>query len=385
MPLTRVCAAPAALGQARKRAVGGQGGRGGDVIIEASAHVRSLAFSKFVFSGRNGTDAKGKGKSGRRGKDTKVVVPCGTTVHLVERIGSATPELSMDEEEMLRKELMRRALSSEPIDLEEEDDEYEEAESGGEYELSDSDAEHGAEHGEEERHDELTLVADLDNAGDTYVAAVGGAAGMGNRSLRRGEETPDTPHIQGQNGTSAFLELQLKSIADVGLVGFPNAGKSTFLGSICRAKPKVAPYPFTTLHPALGVVRFKDTDTLTVADIPGLIDGAHENRGLGHDFLRHIERTKVLLYVVDVSPHNERSPVEDLRALQYELAMYDEELLQRPAAVLANKVDVDGSDVGLATLREATHLPVISCSAKEGRDVGIAVDSLRWLRDAAGL
>lgn len=388
-------------GIAKKRAVGGNGGRGGDVIIEASQHVHALSFQTYVFKGRNGTDATGKGKSGRQGKDTRFLVPMGTVIKQVDRTYDVVRETKAEEE--LRLELMRHAVEGIPYDAAEESDyEYEDAakgdakydaDSGLYYEAGESDADTDADAAvampardtSVAHEDVLTTLAELDAHGQTFVAARGGAPGMGNRSLRRDEETPETPHIAGQPGTHMFLELELKTIADVGLVGFPNAGKSTFLGAVSRARPKVAPYPFTTLHPFVGIVNFPDTYRITVADIPGLIDGAHENRGLGHEFLRHVERTKVLLYIVDVSPDNERHPADDLRSLQNELAAYSEELVRRPAAVFANKTDVAGLQTRkrLAELRDATLLPVLDGSAMRGANVPLVVDSLRWLCEQA--
>ncbi len=145
-----------------------------------------------------------------------------------------------------------------------------------------------------------------------------------------------------------------------------------------QAKPKVAEYPFTTLHPHVGVVAFRDGASLTVADIPGLIEGAHADRGLGHEFLRHIERTRVLAYVVDVSPAN-GDPGGDLAALQAELALYSPALPARPSIVVANKVDAPGARAGVAKLRAATRLPVLEVSAVERTGVGPAVEALRWL------
>jgi GTPase len=148
--------------------------------------------------------------------------------------------------------------------------------------------------------------------------------------------------LPGRPGDARTIVLELKLIADVGLVGYPNAGKSTLLKAISNAKPTVAAYAFTTLHPSVGVVEYSDLERVTVADIPGLIDGAHENRGLGHDFLKHIERTKVLLYVVDAAGTEGRDPATDLRHLINELRLYDEELLTKPALVFANKHDLTG-------------------------------------------
>ena len=148
-------------------------------------------------------------------------------------------------------------------------------------------------------------------------------------------------HTRGEQGDHVYLQLELKLIADVGLVGFPNAGKSTLLRSLSRAKPKVANYPFTTLRPNLGTIQYKDGTQICLADIPGIIDGAHENRGLGHDFLRHIERTNMIVYVLDGSgEYGRRDPCEDFQILQDELRLYSSDMILRPALVAINKMDL---------------------------------------------
>lgn len=148
-----------------------------------------------------------------------------------------------------------------------------------------------------------------------------------------------------------------------------------------QAKPKVADYPFTTLHPTVGVVNFNDTARVTVADIPGLIEGAHANRGLGHEFLRHIQRTRALLYVIDASGQG-GDPVHDLRTLQTELALYDENLPRRPSLIIANKMDLPTAAAGARRLRAATSLPVLEVSTFTRHNVGLVANSLRWLLDA---
>lgn len=176
------------------------------------------------------------------------------------------------------------------------------------------------------------------------LLAEGGSAGIGNKAMKgtkqsRKKSLPQSK-VPGEPGEIRSILLQLKLIADVGLVGYPNAGKSSLLRALSNAKPKVAAYPFTTLHPSIGVVEYSDLETITVADIPGLIEGASDNRGLGHDFLKHIERTKVLLFVVDAASTEGRKPADDLRSLIHELRKYDHRLLQKPALVFANKSDL---------------------------------------------
>jgi Obg family GTPase CgtA len=147
----------------------------------------------------------------------------------------------------------------------------------------------------------------------------------------------------GSEGEHRSLVLELKLIADVGLVGFPNAGKSTLLAALSNAQPRIAPYPFTTLHPNVGVVEYSDTKRLTMADIPGLVEGASDNKGLGHAFLRHIERTKLLLIVVDVSGSENGRPLRQLNALLDELRLYDESILSKPIVIFANKTDISSA------------------------------------------
>ena len=185
------------------------------------------------------------------------------------------------------------------------------------------------------------IMGDLDAPGARLLVAQGGRGGRGN--ARFASSTNRVPRYAepGTEGEERELFLELKTIADGGLVGYPNAGKSTLLGALSQARPKVAPYPFTTLHPVVGVIEFDypDYTKLTLADIPGLIDGAHENVGLGHSFLKHIERTKVLIYVLDMAGTDGRDPVEDFRHLQNELELYQTGLTQRPTLVAANKMD----------------------------------------------
>jgi GTPase len=189
------------------------------------------------------------------------------------------------------------------------------------------------------RDTEGTVIADLVTAGDRWLAARGGRGGRGNaRFLSNRRRVPSFAE-QGEHGEGRWLRLELKLMADVALVGFPNAGKSTLISRVSAAKPKVADYPFTTLEPHLGVVRFDEHD-FVVADIPGLIEGASEGRGLGHRFLRHIERARVLLVLLDLAPADGRPPAEQLDVLLQELGRYRPELLERPRMVVGTKADV---------------------------------------------
>lgn len=183
------------------------------------------------------------------------------------------------------------------------------------------------------------LLHDLAQDGDRWLAAKGGRGGFGNSHFATSTNRAPRYHQAGSEGDEFELQLELKLLADVGLVGFPNAGKSTFISTVSAAKPKIADYPFTTLEPHLGVVDLGDFRTLVIADMPGLIEGAHEGAGLGDRFLRHIERTKVLLHLVDVSSFSGRDPVEDYQKLNHELRSYDPVLAQRPQIVVATKID----------------------------------------------
>ncbi|RHY83064.1 hypothetical protein DYB35_000711, partial [Aphanomyces astaci] len=234
--------------------------------------------------------------------------------------------------------------------------------------------------------DRLENLVDLDQSNAEFMAAVGGKPGLGSRILA-GKTTkfgglrkvmPEGKNM-GLLGTSNYLELELKTIADVGLVGYPNAGKSTLLRALSKATPEVAPYPFTTLHPNVGVVEFPDTYRYSVADLPGLIEGAHRNVGLGHSFLRHIERTKVLLYVLDTAGSEGRDPVDDFHHLQNELELYAPNITSRPSLIAANKMDAPGADVNIGRLKKVTGLPIVPLSALHKVDIKILASSVRWM------
>ena len=183
------------------------------------------------------------------------------------------------------------------------------------------------------------LVFDFTEPGQRFLAAKGGKGGWGNAHFATPTRRAPKFHYTGRPGEEKELQLELKLIADVGLVGFPNAGKSTLISVISAAKPKIADYPFTTLEPNLGVVDIGDYKTFVVADIPGLIEGASEGAGLGDRFLRHVERTKIILHLVDVSSFSDRDPVEDYKIINRELANYNEDLARRPQVIVATKID----------------------------------------------
>ena len=196
------------------------------------------------------------------------------------------------------------------------------------------------------------LLVDFTEAGQRFLAAEGGKGGWGNQHFATPTRRAPKFNYTGRPGDEKELQLELKLIADVGLVGFPNAGKSTLISVISAAKPKIADYPFTTLEPNLGVVDLGDFQTFVVADIPGLIEGASEGAGLGDRFLRHVERTKLMLHLVDVSSLSERNPVEDYEIINRELANYNENLATRPQIVVATKLDALDDPERLEILRE---------------------------------
>ena len=195
------------------------------------------------------------------------------------------------------------------------------------------------------------LLFDFTAAGQRYLAARGGKGGWGNAHFATATRQAPKYHYNGRPGAEKELQLELKLIADVGLVGYPNAGKSTLISVISAAKPKIADYPFTTLEPNLGVVDMGDFRTFVVADIPGLIEGASEGAGLGDRFLRHVERTKLMLHLVDVSSISGRDPVDDYEIIDRELANYDPDLATRPQIVVATKIDALDEPERLESLR----------------------------------
>ncbi len=213
------------------------------------------------------------------------------------------------------------------------------------------------------------VLHDFTVTGEKFVIARGGRGGRGNQHFATPTHQAPTEHEPGRPGQERRLRLELKLLADVGLVGFPNAGKSTLISRISAAKPKIANYPFTTLEPNLGVVRMPDERTFVVADIPGLISGAHEGAGLGIQFLRHIERTKVLVHLVDVSEFSGRDPVDDYKVILRELESFSEELLRKPMIVVATKMDVAQDATLVQRLRRAVarrKMPFFKISAVTG-------------------
>ncbi len=279
---------------------GGDGGRGGDVVMVASDHNTLLHF-RFnpEHTAQRGRHGEGSNRSGKEGTSIELPVPVGTVVYDV---------------------------------------------------------------------DSGELLHDFTAKGEQFVAARGGRGGRGNQHFATSTHQAPTEHEPGKPGEQKRLRLELKLLADVGLVGFPNAGKSTLISRISAAKPKIADYPFTTLVPNLGVVLVGDK-TFVVADIPGLIEGAHEGAGLGIQFLRHVERTKLLVHLVDVSDFTGRDPVEDFEVIRHELESFSDDMAQKPMLVVATKIDAVQDPARLESVRQLAaerDLPFFAISAVTG-------------------
>ena len=234
----------------------------------------------------------------------------------------------------------------------------------------------------------LHLLGDLAEDGQRLLVARGGRGGLGNAHFATSTNRAPRKVQPGEPGEIKDLRLEMKLLADVGLVGFPNAGKSTMIARISAARPKIADYPFTTLIPNLGVVRLSDDRSFVVADVPGLIEGAHEGHGLGHQFLRHLERTKVLVHLVDVSGASDRDPVADLDTVRRELELFQPDLAAKPQIVVANKIDaVDPAllDEHVAALERRARelkLPVYRASGASGAGIPELLEAM-WGRLAA--
>jgi GTPase len=213
------------------------------------------------------------------------------------------------------------------------------------------------------------LVADLTEHGQRFILCKGGRGGLGNRNFAT--SVRQTPRFAqpGESGEEGEFLLELRILAEVGLVGYPNAGKSTLLTAISHARPKVAPYPFTTLHPQIGILEYPDFFRLTVCDVPGLIEGAHENVGLGHAFLRHIQRCKVLVVLLDMAGTDNREPWDDYEKLLKELELYNPAMLEKPRIVVANKMDEPSSEDNLKKFKrrvKKTSVLPISAAFDQG-------------------
>jgi len=237
------------------------------------------------------------------------------------------------------------------------------------------------------------MLGDLATPGQRLLAQSGAPGGRGNARFASSTNRAPRRADLGQPGDGRWLRLELKLLADVGVIGFPNAGKSTLVSRVSAARPKIADYPFTTLQPSLGIVRVDVDRSFVIADLPGLIPGAAEGKGLGHQFLRHTERTRLLLHVLDLDPQTGRDPLDDLRVIDEELARYSASLAERPQIIVPNKIDLPEAAARLKTVERfgAAHdLPVVPISAATGqgiaeliRAVATALESTGWVRAAS--
>ncbi|HWD19850.1 MAG TPA: GTPase ObgE [Verrucomicrobiae bacterium] len=334
---------------------GGNGGRGGDVILQADHDLNNLINQFYTprLIAEEGNHGLGKGMDGPAGKDLLVKVPCGT---LVWRLEDTTPspedEDSDDDEAEAAPPSFAASSSGRPIIR------HAGSERAMEIDLeTDEPAPPVApEKGE--------LVADLTENGQQFILCKGGRGGLGNRNFATARRQAPRFAQPGEPGGEGNYLLELRIIAEVGLVGFPNAGKSTLLTAISKARPKVAPYPFTTLTPQIGIVEYADYKRLTVCDVPGLIEGAHQNVGLGHKFLRHIERCKAIVVLLDMAGTDGRKPWDDYKQLLHELELYDPTILEKTPIVVANKMDEPNAEDNLkAFKRKVRKTPVLPISA----------------------
>lgn len=221
------------------------------------------------------------------------------------------------------------------------------------------------------------ILADLKGKDDKALIAKGGRGGRGNTAFKTHENTAPNFSENGEPGEERNLKIELKLLADVGLVGFPSVGKSTIISKVSRAKPKIAAYHFTTLSPNLGVVRARNGNSFVLADLPGLIEGASEGEGLGDQFLRHIERTKVILHVIDMAGSEGRNPLEDYEKITHELEAFNPKLLKRPEVILANKMDLEGAEENLQKFEEVHNdKKVFAISALDGKGLQDVIDYL---------
>jgi GTPase len=219
--------------------------------------------------------------------------------------------------------------------------------------------------------DQGELLSDLTQHGHRFILCKGGRGGLGNRNFATATRQAPRFAQPGETGGEGDFLLELRIIAEVGLVGYPNAGKSTLLTAISHARPKIAPYPFTTLHPQIGIVEYSDYCRLTVCDVPGLIEGAHQNVGLGHEFLRHIERCKILVLLLDMAGTDNRQPWDDYHNLLHELEEYDATLIEKPRLIVANKMDEPTAEENLKKFKRKirkTAVLTMAAAFDEGID-----------------
>ncbi|MEN3370569.1 MAG: GTPase [Verrucomicrobiota bacterium] len=333
---------------------GGDGGRGGDVILRADIHTDNLSnlFYEPIVKAKSGVHGQGKKKHGRAALPKIVKVPVGTIVY-----PAPAPVPRRDDDDAAGIEIVERRRRS--------------ADGADPSPVSVSN----------DAPEDKPPIADLAHDGEEFVLCQGGRGGKGNVHFKSSKNRAPVQYTEGEEGEQGHFLFELRTIADAALVGYPNAGKSTLLGKISAAHPKVASYPFTTLHPVVGVIDFDGYRRAAIADIPGLIEGAHRNVGLGHDFLRHITRCRLLLFVLDIAGSEGRSPIEDLQNLRREIDLYDPRLSQRPWYVVANKMDLPEAAENLRALKQRfPSVEVIQISAGQSEGLDGLKDALeRWL------
>jgi len=318
---------------------GGDGGDGGDVILRADIHTSQLAnlFYEPILRAKDGGRGSFRQRHGKSAPDVIVPVPVGTLVYRFPIPVETSPDGEQEREEAPPRS--RKGLGD-PVPED--------------------------------------LLADLDRPGAEYILCHGGKGGLGNIHFKSSRNRAPRRFTEGTPGEEGWYLLEMRSIAFAGLVGYPNAGKSTLLRALSRAHPKVGSYAFTTRNPQVGVVDLGDYRKTTVADIPGLIEGAHENRGLGHQFLRHVMRCSYLLIVLDMAGSEGRNPEEDLKALRRELELYNPELAARPWCLVANKMDMPEATENLkAFKRKYRGIPMIPICAELGEGIPALKEFLR--------
>jgi len=343
---------------------GGNGGRGGSVILQADHDLNNLIQQYYVprLLAPDGDDGMGKGMDGHAGKDLIIKVPCGT---LVWKLKDTTPPIETkmrSEEDEDEKPVLASSTGKRPIIRS----------AGGQRALEvDLSAEREGEAAVAAPETPGELVADLTMHGQQFILCKGGRGGLGNRNFATARHQTPRFAQPGEPGTEGEYRLELRMLAEIGLVGYPNAGKSTLLAAISKARPKIAPYPFTTLHPQIGILEYADWKRLTVCDVPGLIEGAHQNVGLGHAFLRHIQRCKILVLLLDMAGTDNRHPWDDYKQLLKELELYAPALVQKPRLVVANKMDEAVAEENLKAfkkkIKKVALLP-ISAAFDQGLD-----------------
>ncbi|MDB6067465.1 MAG: GTPase Obg [Pedosphaera sp.] len=362
---------------------GGNGGRGGNVILQADHDLNNLIGQYYVprLIAEVGEAGMGKGMDGHAGKDLLIKVPCGTLVWKLptplQPIEKGDQEESDEAEEAEEKEepatlttrkrpVIRHSGTERALEINLEAEEAEQKP------------------GTAPTHEGEELVADLTEHGQQFVLCKGGRGGLGNRNFATARHQTPRFAQPGEPGDEGEYRLELRLIAEVGLVGYPNAGKSTLLTAISHARPKIAAYPFTTLHPQIGILEYADFHRLTVCDVPGLIEGAHNNVGLGHAFLRHIQRCKVLVLLLDMAGTDNRLPWDDYKQLLRELELYDPALMDKPRLVVANKMDEAVAEENLKQFkRKIRKTPVLPIAAAFDEGIEKFKDTIREAVEAA--